>query len=299
MRELKHRGALVSTSAIALLAIALSASPSVASAAAPAKNSSAKATCLAAHEAALSLRSQKKPHAALEQFVSCSRTECPAVVRKECIDQAAQVEKDTPTVALEAHDDDGKDTTAVKVSVDGSVIADKLTGAAVDVEPGEHVFRFERADGKSIEQRVLVVEGEKNRKVVGDFASLVPKPIGPNPADPKPRESKPIPVLAYVAGGVAIAALGSFGIFALSGKSSEKNLASSCEPNCKTDQLTPVKRDYLIADISLVVAVLAAAGAVLLVLPSLSPSPQIAASNTSRTSALPAPWLPHVTWRSQ
>ena len=216
-------------------------SPGAAGKAMPSSKGGAKAACLAAHEDATALLTQKKPHAAHDKFVACARVECPTVVRKECGEQLALVEKDAPTVALEARDEAGMDTTAVKVTMDGSAIADRLTGSAVDVEPGEHVFRFERADGKSIEQKVLVVEGEKNRKVVADFATLVPKPPPPG-GDGAPvtaHEPKKIPVLAYVAAGVGVVGLGGFAFFALTGKGAEKDLASSCNPNCSNDSAQP------------------------------------------------------------
>ncbi len=261
---------------------------------------SAKAACLAAHEAATSLLTQKKPHAAREKFVSCARAECPTVVRKECSEQLALVEQDAPTVALEARDEAGMDTTTVKVTMDGAPIADRLTGSAVDVEPGEHVFRFERADGKSLEQRVLVVEGEKNRKVVADFASLVPKPspAGGDGPPPTPHERKTIPLLAYVAGGVGIVGIGGFTFFALTGKGAEKNLASSCNPNCTNDQLSPVKRDYLFADISLAVGVVAIATAVILAWPALTDSAPSSATATIARHDVPPPWMPRIKVRA-
>ena len=279
--------------ALALVALVALAGPQTAAAAPPAKSGGAKAACLAAHEEAVALRAQKKPHAAREKFVACARVECPTVVRKECGEQLALVEKDVPTVVLEAHDESGADTTAVKVSMDGGPIASRLTGAAVDVEPGEHLFRFEREGGTAIEQRVLVVEGEKNRKVVADFASLVPRPPPGDTTLPASRESKSVPVLAYVVGGVAIAGFGSFAFFALSGKGSENELASSCSPGCSDDQLAPVKRDYLIADVSLGIGVVAAAAAVLLALPALGGS-----SKASASALPPPPWMPRVTVRA-
>ncbi len=285
----------------------IAASPAVAQRAAaaakpaPGAKGGAKTACLAAHEDALSLLTQKKPHAARDKFVACSRVECPTVVRKECGEQLAAAEKDAPTVALEARDEAGMDSTAVKVTMDGAPIAERLTGSAVDVEPGEHVFRFERADGQSIEQRVLVVEGEKNRKVVADFASLVPKPPPPSgetgPAPP--HEPKKIPLLAYVAGGVGLVGIGGFVFFAASGKGAENRLASSCNPNCSNDQLSPVKRDYLFADIALVIGVVAAATAVILAWPALTDGPQ--GNRTASISAArnaPPPWMPRVRIRA-
>lgn len=286
-RQLKRRAGGI----VAILVLV----PLTTAAAPPVKPSGgAKTACLAAHEEALALRSQKKPHAAREKFVACARVECPTVVRKECGEQVALVEKDAPTVVLEARDESGADTTAVKVSMDGSPIASRLTGAAVDVEPGEHLFRFERDSGTAIEQRVLVVEGEKNRKVVAEFASLVAKPppteSGP---PPPPHESKHVPVVAYVVGGVAVAALGSFAFFALSGKGAEKDLAASCSPGCSDSQLAPVKRDYLIADVSLGIGVVAAVVTAVLVFPALTDSPAASARLTSRP-----PLMPRVTVRA-
>lgn len=280
--------------ALVLASLTFAASPALAK---PAAKGSAKAACLAAHEEALALRGAQKPHAARERLVACARAECPTVVRKECAEQLALVDKDAPTVALEARDEAGMDTTAVKVTMDGQPLADHLTGSAVDVEPGEHVFRFERADGKALEQRVLVVEGDKNRKVTADFASLVPKPPPGGEGTPVgPPESHAVPTLAYVAGGVSIVALGSFVVFALTGKGSEKDLASSCGPNCSDEQLSPVKRDYAIADVSLVIGLVAAAAAVVLAWPAIAGSPQSTASISRRPAD--RPWMPRVTVRA-
>lgn len=284
-------GALALSSMLALVATPATAAP-------PSKGAAptAKTACLAAHEEAQALRTEKKLHAARDKFVACARVECPTVVRKECVDQLALVDKDAPTVSLEARDETGMDTTAVKVSMDGTTLVERLTGSGVDVEPGEHVFRFDRADGKSIEQRVLVVEGDKNRKVVADFGTLVPKPP---PTSAPVQTSRRIPVISYVAGGVALVALGSFTFFALSGKGSEKDLASSCSPNCKDDELSSVKRDYAIADVSLVVGIVAAAVAVVLAWPAISGAPQTTASVAAkRSSAAPPPWMPRVKVRA-
>jgi hypothetical protein len=302
--RLRRLGSVAAISVVVLAAYpALAQRGSAKPAPAAAPKSGAKAACLAAHEDATTLLTQKKPHAAYDKFVACARSECPIVVRKECGDQLAAVEKDAPTVALEARDEAGSDTAAVKVTMDGTPLAERLTGSAVDVEPGEHVFRFERADGKAIEQKILVVEGDKNRKVVADFASLVPRPP-PNAAaggerrPVPPREAKKIPVLAYVAGGVGIVGLGGFALFALTGKGAEKDLASSCNPNCTNAQLSPVKRDYLFADISLVIGVVAAATAVILALPALTDGASTTTTASIGRPSAPPPWMPRIKVRA-
>lgn len=295
----RHRHTRVAACFVRVLAVAALAFPALASAAPPKPGTSAKAACIAAHEEAQSLRSQKKLHAARAKFVACARAECPIVVRKECVEQLALVEKDAPTVVLEARDDNGMGAADVKVSIDGTSVGDRLTGTAVDVEPGEHLFKFERPDGKSLEQRVVVAEGDRNRKVVGDFSTLVPKPFArPRPGEgaTAPREPKTIPTLAYVAGGVGVLGASSFAFFALTGKSAEKDLASSCGPNCKDDDLSSVKRDYLIADISLVIGVASLAAAVVLAWPALTDSSKTTASIDRKRA--PAPWMPLVRIRT-
>lgn len=247
---------------------------------------SVKAQCIAAHEAGIAARNDKKPHAARAKFVQCARNECPVVLRRECTDLIATAEKEAPTVLLEAKDDKGGDTAAVKVTLDGNALVARLTGAAVEVEPGEHVFKFERDDGKTIEQRVLVGEGEKNKKVVADYAALVPKKVAEEPPKEAPKKAE-IPTVTYVAGGIAVAALGSFAVFALTGKSKESDLASSCSPRCTDDEVSGPKTNYLIADVSLGIGIVAAAVAVYFALPALTGRTSVKASRLG-----PPPWLP-------
>jgi hypothetical protein len=265
--------------------VVLATTPAVAAPTAKTHDASAMAkACVAAHEEGQSLRAQKKLRAARERFVECAKSECPVVLRKECGEQIEQIESISPSLVFEARDEDGNADASVKVSLDGTIVAERLTGGSVEVEPGEHTVRFERGDGKVIEQKMLVTEGEKNRKVVAEYASLVPKP----PADdhPPPVEERKIPLGSYVAGGVAVVALGSFAIFALTGKSNEDDLAGTCSPNCGTDEVGSVNRSYLVADVSLGVAAVATIVAVVLALPALGSPPSV------KTAIAPAPWLP-------
>lgn len=249
----------------------------------------AKRACVAAHEEAQQLRFQKKLHAAREKYVACARDECPAVLREECMTQVEQVEAVAPTLTFEALDERGASDTNVKVTIDGELVAERLTGAALPVEPGEHVLRFEReSDHEVIEQRVLVVEGEKNRKIVADFQTLAPKRPPSEPPPPPPARSTKIPPLAWVAGGVAVLGLGSFTAFALTGMSAEDDLAKGCAPRCAEDDVSSVKRSYAIADVSLAVGLVAAAAAVVLAVPALTSKPSAALGG--KATALP--WMP-------
>lgn len=270
-----------------LAVLAMATTPAMAAPKKPDPHAAAKTACVAAHEEGQNLRAQKRLRAARERFVACAKSECPAVLRKECGEQIEAIESISPSLVFEALDEKGNADGTVKVSVDGTVVAEKLTGGSVEVEPGEHAVRFERADGKVIEQKVLVAEGEKNRKIVADYATLVPKP--PKDDGPAPVEEKKVPVAAYIAGGVAVVGLGSFAVFALTGKSKEDDLAGACSPNCSDDEVGGVNRNYLIADVSLGVAAVATIVAVVLALPALGSSS--ASVKTANVNA-PAPWFP-------
>ena len=90
---------------------------------------------------------------------------------------------------------------------------------------------------------------------------------------------------------MAVVGLGSFAVFALSGKSKEDDLAGKCSPNCSDDEVGSVKSSYLIADVSLGVAAVATIVAVVLALPALGSSS--ASAKTASVSG-PAPWFPKV-----
>jgi hypothetical protein len=229
------------------------------------------ASCTTQH--ASGQREEKSGHlkAAMEQFTSCGSDEsCPDAVRTECMDRFASIEKLVPTVVFAVTDASGADYSSVKVYSGDELLVDGLDGRAIQLDPGKHHFRFELASGQKLETEVLVREGERNRVIkvtvpAEPGQAVEPKgPAAPGPATPltppPAEEARPIPVGFWIASGVGVAALGSFGVFALLGRSIHSSLADcspSCNPNRKDDYDT-LKRDYLIADISLGAAVVSA-----------------------------------------
>ena len=67
-------------------------------------------------------------------------------------------------------------------------------------------------------------------------------------------------------GGVAVAGLGSFGYFSLTGKSKQSDLEDSCAPRCSDEDYDNMQRNFVIADVSLGVALIAGGVATWLVL---------------------------------
>jgi hypothetical protein len=229
--------------------------------------------CIVASEAGQQLRDDRKLVAASEKFGQCAREECPAPVRKACLRWLGDVETALPTVVPAARDAAGRDLSAVKVSVDGAVIATQLDGRPFPIDPGPHVLRFEPGGGAPVEERVIVREGERNRLiqvVVTPVASAALVSVPPTPISSQAPSSVPsgtrtvIPLAAWVLAGVGVAAIGSFAYFGLTGQSQRSTLETSCKimETCNPSDVTAMRTNLVVADVSLGVGVAAVGAAV-------------------------------------
>lgn len=86
-------------------------------------------------------------------------------------------------------------------------------------------------------------------------------PAAPTPAASDAAPAPPwflrLPTASYALGGVAALGLASFAGFAFAGASLQ-----GCAPGCSTDEVAALRRDYVVADVSLLVALAAAGGAI-------------------------------------
>ena len=100
-----------------------------------------KEQCISANEDAQSLRAKNKLQAARAQLLVCVAKSCPTAIRDDCSERLNDIEIAVPTVVFTEKGGD-TDLSAVKVTMDGVVVATRLDGAALTVEPGEHAFEF-------------------------------------------------------------------------------------------------------------------------------------------------------------
>jgi hypothetical protein len=123
---------------------------------------------LSASETSLALRSQHQLRAARAQLLVCAHAACPADVRRECTRRVSEINAAMPTVVFEAKDASGNDISAVKVSIDGQPLVERLEGTALSIDPGEHSFTFEpQAPGQpAVQKKFVIREGEKERREV-------------------------------------------------------------------------------------------------------------------------------------
>jgi hypothetical protein len=234
--------------------------------------------CVRAAEDAQSQRSAHRLRAAFKRLLVCAQSNCPMVVRNDCVYWLAEVEKMLPSVILEAQDKDGAELTDVSVTLDGEPLVSRLDGLSVPVDPGVRTFRFEHVGSTPVEQKLVIREGQKGRplSVVFDPRPMV-KPTPP----PEPRRRFRVPTGTVVFGGVGLAALGSFAYFGIVGRDEAAELGDGCgrDKTCTAAQVTPVRNKLLVADISLGVALvsLGAATYAFLVRTDAKPAPAVSA----------------------
>jgi hypothetical protein len=237
-----------------------------------------RSECLAAHADAQMLRKQGQLLAAHERLMVCAQAGCPALVANDCATWMNEVEASLSSVVFAVSDEAGQDVVETRVLANDKVISERADGRAIQIDPGTYTFRFEAPPRAAVEETVSIRQGEKNRIVRIQFGPLVPtapeKPgqmslpeFTQTPEHPRAGKSGGIPPGTWVLGGVAIAGAAAFTTFALLGHDKYED-AKKCRANSRCDDLDELidsgKRDYVVADIALGVAV-ASAGAAIIV----------------------------------
>jgi hypothetical protein len=213
--------------------------------------------CVAAADEGQKLRDESKLNGAREKFIMCAAKACPGVVSKQCSQWLIETEKDMPTMTFRALDDQGKETVAVKVMVDGAKVSDTVDAHALALDPGEHKVRYERADGRAVEEKILLRPGEKNRLIELTFQVKVeaPKPIAAPPPPPEPDHGFRIPLLGWVGVGVGAVGIASTVIFAASANSAETDLRNTCAPRCDPSLKSSIDTKVALANVGLGVGI--------------------------------------------
>jgi hypothetical protein len=228
--------------------------------------------CLSATEAAPKLRASHKLREARKQLLVCAAPTCPAEIRADCTHGIDEVNATLPTVVFTVKSGTGQELSAVKVTMDGEVVAQQLDGSALTLDPGSHSFKFEMAGQAPVTQTFILHEGDKGRRetvVMGSAPSAGPVAVVPVPVAAAPVVAPPPPpppvvlpppppettaavnasgamsgqrVLGIVVGSVGVAGLavgGIFGGLAASSYSTANNECpshSGCSPQAMNDR---------------------------------------------------------------
>jgi len=182
--------------------------------------------CVTAHAQAQRLRLGGQLLEARAQLLTCAQSECPELVSSDCGVWLAEVESSLSSVVFAVEGSDGRDLMDVHVFANSRLLTERTDGRAIAVDPGRYVFRFETAGYTPSNLDVSVRQSEKNRIVRVTLQLLAPAEVAPKSAAPSApvvaaaveSDHGGVPVATYVLGGVAIASLGAFTYFAITGK---------------------------------------------------------------------------------
>jgi hypothetical protein len=143
--------------------------------ASPAYAQLSKESCIDAHSRGQDARDQGKISFARKLFLTCAQASCPAAVQSDCAKFADDMSNLQPTIVFVARDGDGNDLPETAVYVDGALVLTTLDGKPHDIDPGNHVVKFENG-GKAQVVTVVIGSGEKGRTLAGHFGSPAPAP---------------------------------------------------------------------------------------------------------------------------
>jgi hypothetical protein len=100
------------------------------------------------------------------RLAACVSAACPRAVHAQCARELAATDARLPAVMLAAEDEASNGLSAVRVTMDGKPLLDRLGGAATVVDPGEHRFTFEADGFRPTETTAVLHERERLRVLV-------------------------------------------------------------------------------------------------------------------------------------
>ncbi len=193
--------------------------------------------CLAASEASLKAANEHQLRAERRSLLVCAAPSCPSAVRKECMSRVERVSAAIPSIVFEAKDENGNDLSEVKVTMNGEVLAERLDGTAISIDPGSHTFVFETEGQTSVSKDLVVGEGVKERHEVVQFGVVATAEQAATPPDSSAQASSSgglgtQKVVAIVAAGVGAAGLITGGVFGVLALNKKQNAEQICPAEC-------------------------------------------------------------------
>lgn len=218
--------------------------------------------CANSYEKAQRARQVHQLKAARTDLLVCSRNECQAWIKKDCVTWLGQVEAAMPSIVVNAHNADGKPQNDVRITIDGAIHS---VTESISLDPGDHKLVVEAPGVARIEQTFNLKEGEHDRKIDLTLTPVASetKPVEPPP--PMKEEKRPVSTLVWVLGATGIVAAGVGGFFQFSGMSKKSDL-DGCSPSCNRDDVDTARTHLWTGNVVLGVAAVALVGAAVLYL---------------------------------
>jgi hypothetical protein len=207
--------------------------------------------CVRSFDRAQELRDQGALVEASQEATACAASSCPKPLQLDCTQLAEQLKARVPSIVVSVQAPTGTDLPDATVELDGKIKLG-LDGRPVPVNPGAHRLRVSRTGYETRTESVLVLEGQRGR--------IIPLKLQPTAESPKVLP-EPVRWPAYAGFGLAVPALGSFAVFGLGGRADADALKQECgiSRSCQQSDIDDARSKLLVADISLGIALAAAA----------------------------------------
>jgi hypothetical protein len=212
---------------------------------------------------------------------TCAKPAC-GTVYPLCVKKLEQLETELPSVVPIVTDKAGLPMLDVMFAADGELLASRLDGRGLAVNPGMHTFSFSTSElGVFSTQTIMIVQGQRNRPLLVEMqkdeapakagvaavtksaapiseAADAPAAEGssskepsdpPSPNEPAPKKRAPS-VMPYAIGGLGLASLGLGALLTFWGRQDNAAL-SACSPNCAPGDVDHVANFYVLSDIAL------------------------------------------------
>jgi len=258
-----------------------------------------KEACVASFDRGQKAQSDRALRRALRDLIVCAQESCPSVLRADCAGVLAEVRSALPTIVFAADDGNGHELTDVQVYAGQELIASKLDGRALAVDPGTVELRFESPGQPPVVTTRMIREGEKSRVIrvslggpgAGAVAGAA-APIGNGAVDrvpprpPSPKRSTLGWVLPGSLAAVGLAGLGVALYMRLRFDGRVDDLRGSCAPECTQQQRSDLSGTLVTSNVALGAGLGALAiGVATWFLTAPSPGPSSTSGSTSRATS--------------
>jgi hypothetical protein len=156
-------------------------------------------------------------------------------------------------VVFQVKDGAGNDVSGVKISVDGQPSGDSGLTTAMELDPGEHVFRFEANLLPTTEKKLVLVEGAQGRRELIVLGNVSAPALATSPSNSK----RTIGIVAGAVGLVGIGVGTFFGLHAISQKNDADAhcVGSVCDTSAARDLENDAKTSAALSTIGFAVGI--------------------------------------------
>src|SRR5262245_35790322 len=240
-------------------------------------------SCSGAYRSALKLEQSGRLHEAQKELIVCGRASCGPFLHNQCTIRYTRIDAEMPSVVPSVTDESGAPMTDVQVHMDGQLLTSRIDGRSLPIAPGMHEFKFETEKGVIATQKVVILQGQRNRPIAVSLGSgggeraekeTRARVVKASSVNLEPRAEKQkadseeaIPaeavsdtgtvgpkrsnLTAYLLLGTGAAGIVSYAVFTYWGRRDNNDLNSMCAPECDPANVDHVRNMYLTANISL------------------------------------------------